>query len=203
MSLKYRVLAEWVIYNTPHFNKISRDIWKWCERRRIMIYASYINTRHNHEADFLSRRKFTDTEWELCSSAYENIVNHFGKPDVDLFASRSNAKCHIYISWKNDPDAWVVDAFTVSWSNLSFYAFPPFSMILKMLQKIISDKAEGIVVVPFWPTQPWFPLLQKLSISEALHFGPNINLLTSPFRSAHSLHETLILVAVKLSGKRY
>lgn len=187
----------------PHLNEISRDIWKWCEKRRIIIFASYINTKENREADLLSRKKFTDTEWELCGSAFKNIIDNFGVPEVDLFASRSNAKCHTFVSWKNDPDAWVVDAFTISWSKLFFYAFPPFSLILKMLQKIISEKAKGIVVVPYWPTQPWFPLLCKLAISEPLFFGPNVNLLSSPFRPAHSLHQTLILVAVKLSGKRY
>lgn len=186
-----------------HFNSISREIWDWCERRKITVFASYINTIDNYEADYLSRKKFTDTEWELCDTAYQKIYEYFGQADVDLFASRTNAKCTVYVSWKNDPDAWVVDAFTISWSKMFFYAFPPFSLILRMLQKIISDEAEGIVVVPYWPTQPWFPLLNKLIISKSLHFGPDINLLSSPFRSVHSLHETLTLVAVRLSGKRY
>lgn len=187
----------------PHLNEISRNIWQWCESRGLIVFASYINTKDNYKADSLSRIKFIDTEWELCDTAFEKIVENFGEPEIDLFASRCNAKCFKYISWKNDPGAWAVDAFTISWSNVNFYAFPPFSLILKMLQKIICDKAEGVVVVPHWPTQPWFPMLQKMMITDPLYFGPHSHLLKSPFRLIHSLSNSLILVAVKLSGKLY
>lgn len=187
----------------PHLNDVAKEIWQWCERRKLVVFASYINTKENREADILSRKKFIDTEWELCDLAFQKIVDNFGQPSIDLFASMCNAKCPVYVSWKNDPDAWAVDAFTISWSNVLFYAFPPFALILKMLQKIIHDKAEGIVVVPYWPTQPWFPILQKVMISDSLHFGPDIKLLKSPFRLSHNLHKTLTLVAVKLSGKLY
>lgn len=92
---------------------------------------------------------------------------------------------------------------SLSWKDLKFYAFPPFSMILKTIQKIISDKAEGIVVIPYWPTQAWFPLFNRICQSEIIYFSPDCNLLKSPFRSAHSLHRTLTLAAAKLSGRLY
>lgn len=185
----------------PHLYQISKDIWKWCEMHKLYIFASYINTKDNTVADSLSRKKFQDTEWELADYAFQKILLNFGDFDIDLFASRCNAKCKKYITWKRDPDALAVDAFTVSWKNIFFYAFPPFILILKVLRKIISDKAEGVLVVPYWPTQPWFPLFDKLICSPCVYFEPNVNLLTSPFRSSHSLHQTLCLVAAKLSGK--
>lgn len=186
-----------------HLHEITKEIWQWCENKKLFIFASYINTKDNCEADSLSRKRFEDTEWELSDSAFDIIKQTFGTPHIDLFASRCNAKCLIYVTWKNDPDAWAIDAFTISWSNRFFYAFPPFALILKVLQKIIYDKAEGILVVPNWPTQPWFPMLNKLTVEEPLHFKPNINLLKSPFRSSHQLHKTLAIIAVKLSGKLY
>lgn len=186
-----------------HFNKLSRQLWEWCEKRKITVFASYINTKENNEADALSRKKFQDTEWELNSYAFNEITSKFGLPDIDLFASRCNAKCKIYVTWKNDPDALTTDAFTLSWKDTKFYAFPPFSLIVKVLQKVVNDRAEGIVVVPYWPTQPWFPLFQMLTVSEVLYFEPDINLLQSPFRLNHSLHKTLRLAAAKLSGKLY
>lgn len=186
----------------PHLNKITRDIWEWCESQGITIFASYINTKDNIEADFLSRKTFHDTEWELGDYAFRKITHKFGTPKVDLFANRCNSKCPVYVSWKSDPDAWAIDAFTIPWENLNFYAFPPFSVILKTLQKIINDKAEGIIVVPYWPTQPWFPLFRRLC-SDIIYFEPNINLLKSPFRTVHSLHRTLTLAAARCSGKHY
>ncbi|XP_045497617.1 uncharacterized protein LOC123695740 isoform X1 [Colias croceus] len=114
-----------------HLNVVTREIWQWCEMRKITIFASYINTKDNCEADQLSRKKFHDTEWELNQNAYDEITINFGVPKIDLFASRCNAKCHTYVTWKNDPDAWAIDAFTVSWKNKFFYAFPPFCLITK------------------------------------------------------------------------
>lgn len=41
--------------------------------------------------------------------------------------------------------------FTTSWSHLNFYAFPPFNLITKVLQKIRNDKTVGTLVVPVEP----------------------------------------------------
>lgn len=111
-----------------------------------------------------------DFEWQLNQNAFNQIVNKFGRPEIDRFASGVNAKCFKYISWKRDSYAFNIDAFTVKWINLIFYAFPPFSMILKVLRKISREEATGIEVVPLWTSQPWFPLYKSLIISETLVF---------------------------------
>lgn len=184
----------------PHLNKLAKDIWQWCEMRRIWLFASYINTKENKEADQESRRLNCDTEWQLSQWAFEHIVDTFGQPEVDLFASRTNAKCSRFVSWKPDPDASAVDAFTICWGTSFFYAFPPFSVILRCLRKIVTDRATGIFVFPYWPGQPWFPLLKKMLASEIIFFQPHVDLLQSYSRSVHPLHQSLTLGAAKLSG---
>ncbi|CAG9133863.1 unnamed protein product [Plutella xylostella] len=114
----------------PHLNALARDIWQWCEKRNIWLHASDINTKENVEADEESRKINSDVEWELSNSAFEYIVQQLGRPELDLFASRTNAKCRDYVSWYQDPDAVAVDAFTISWQPKLFYAFPPFCLIL-------------------------------------------------------------------------
>lgn len=185
-----------------HLNDLARTIWQWCELRNINIFASYIKSSDNIIADRESRKVIIDTEWELAEYAFTEIINVFGNPEFDLFASSQNYKCSRYASWKLDPYSETVDAFTFTWKNLYFYAFPPFSMITKVLQKIITDKAEGILVVPFWRSQPWYPLWTKLIVSNKIFFGPDKYLLNSPVRTYHPLHADLVLVAAKLSGKR-
>jgi hypothetical protein len=133
---------------------------------------------------------------------FSQITKKFGTPKFDLFASSQNYKCNRYASWKLDPYSEIVDAFTFSWHDINFYAFPPFSLVSKVLEKIISDKAKGIVVVPHWPSQAWYPLWSRLITSEKMFFGPDKFLLHSPFRICHPLHANLILVAAKLSGSR-
>lgn len=186
-----------------HLNDITRQIWQWCEERQLHIFASYIKSKDNIEADEESRRSNIDTEWSLASSAFNRIIDTFGRPHIDLFATKVNAKCPKYISWKRDPEAFNIDAFTIDWSVYFFYAFPPFSLILKSLRKIIIDKATGIMVVPYWPSQPWYryPIFIKLSTFKPIVFEPKYDLLLSPFRTRHPLWKRLTLVSSLLSGE--
>ena len=55
--------------------------------------------------------------------------------EIDLFASRLNKQIGKYVSFKPDPEAFEVDTFSILWTNLKFYAFPPFSCISRCLQK--------------------------------------------------------------------
>lgn len=70
----------------------------------------------------------------------------------------------------------------------------PFSLILKVLQKAISDNSKIILVVPYWPTQPWFPIFNKLLIEEPIILNPSKNLLLSFDRRPHPLWKKLSLV---------
>lgn len=186
----------------PLLNKLSRKIWQWCERRGLWIFASYIASQDNVEADRASRIKNVDTEWELSQEAFQIIIERFASPVIDLFASRRNTKCKNFYSWHNDPEAHGVDAFTFCWTSDYFYAFPPFNLLLRVINKIWSDQACGIVVAPVWTTQPWYPLWEKLLVDPPIVFEPNDNLLLSPCRRVrHPLASNLRLMAGKLSGK--
>lgn len=185
----------------PHLTYMTKLIWTWCEQRNIFIFASYVKSSQNFEADSESRKLNIDTEWELSSKIFSQIIIAFGTPDIDLFASRINAKCKKYISWKKDPYAFNIDAFTIDWSSFFFYAFPPFALILKVLNKIVADRATGIVVVPQWPSQAWYPLYKSLCIKEVIVFAPEKYLVSSTFRTVHPLHRHLSLAVSVLSGR--
>lgn len=183
----------------PHLTDVTKQIWQWCERRRLHVFASYIRSSDNTVADAESRKVHPDIEWELADFAYQKIIHTFGHPVIDLFASRLNKKCSTYVSWHKDPDAIAINAFTISWSQTYFYAFPPFTMILKALRKVITDNAKGIMVVPYWPTQPWYPLFKSLLVSEPLQFKASNNLIISHDSSNRNIHAKITLVAGVLS----
>ncbi|KAH9640446.1 hypothetical protein HF086_018112 [Spodoptera exigua] len=186
----------------PHLTHVTKQLWQWCEYKSLYVFASYIRSSENFEADQESRRLHPDIEWQLADYAYHKIEATFGSPDIDLFASRLNNKCQRYVSWHRDPDAYAVNSFTISWSDFYFYAFPPFTMILKSLRKILLDRAEGIMVVPHWPTQPWYPLFKKLLSSEKLMFRANENLILSSNCSRRHIRNNITLVAGILSARR-
>lgn len=176
----------------PHLNDLSRKIWQWSEKRNIWLFASYINTKDNFEADEESRRLNLDTECELSHTAFNLITEVLGHPNIDLFASRANAKCAHFVSWRKDPEAISVDAFTLNWTEYYFYAFPPFPLLLKCLQKIEQDNATGILIFPFWPGQAWYPLLKTLVVSEIIWLKPNEHRVVSCYRNPLTLGAAVV-----------
>lgn len=54
----------------PKLNAITRKIWQWCEERKLWLFASYIASKENVEADWASRTVNIDTEWELAPWAF-------------------------------------------------------------------------------------------------------------------------------------
>ena len=141
-------------------------------------------------------------EWALKDAVFALLPTAYVSPVIDLFASSANAKLPRYISWLLDPHAYAVDAFTVSWQDLTFYAFPPFSLLPRVLGKIIQDKATGLLIVPKWTTQSWFPLVLTLLIQHPRLIAPCRDLLYLPKQPqvVHPLHKKLSLLAVLLSG---
>ena len=61
--------------------------------------------KSNILADKASRQFHDNTEWILRQDLFLSITQLWGKPDVDLFASRLNAQLPCYVSWKPDPGA--------------------------------------------------------------------------------------------------
>ena len=143
-------------------NSVAKDIWLFCITRQIWISAAYIPGKENIQADKESRVFYDNKEWMLRPDLFQLLTKIWGEPSIDLFASRLNAQVPCYASWRPDPDATYVDAFSISWKKQFFYAFPPFSLIARCLQKIAMEEAEGLMIVPFWPTQPWYSQLLHL-----------------------------------------
>ena len=107
-------------------NSIAKDIWDWAIDKDIWLSAAHIPGSSNIDADQLSRNLNLDLEWMLSAPIFQRIVALFGKPDIDLFASRLNAQVEDYVSWKPHPMAKFVDVFTIDWSQFFFYAYPPY-----------------------------------------------------------------------------
>lgn len=132
--------------------------------------------------------------------SFSRISAQFGYPEIDLFASVKTRKCDRYYSWFPDPQSIGVDAFTFLWKEF-FYAFPPFSLIIKVLNKVLKDKAKGIIVVPNWKSQAWFPMFQNMIVSEIVNFAKGDFNLICPYNNRnHPLSNNLTLLAAVISG---
>ena len=93
--------------------KITRSIWEYCLAREITLTAEYLPGTLNQDADQASRMFQDSSDWMLNKKIFTQVEKIFGKIEVDLFANRLNAQKQKYVSWKPDPGAMTMDAFTV------------------------------------------------------------------------------------------
>ena len=105
------------------------------------------------------------TKWMINKCVFLELVKIFGSPAIHLFASRLNKQVTTSVSWKPDPDALFIDAFSRSWQELNFYAFPRFNVVGRCINKIKKEKAQGMIILPLWPSQTWFPISLQMMTS--------------------------------------
>lgn len=141
--------------HTEVCDSLVQVIWIWpLPSQKPFGYPPLIPGKDNLDADRESREYDLQTEWKLATAIFNEILHHFQmKPDIDLFASRINYQLKPFVSYRPDPEAYAVDAFQLSWQNLSFYAFPPFCIVGRVLQKV--QKA-----LLLYQTNPGIPGLQ-------------------------------------------
>ena len=106
------------------------------------VSAAHIPGTQNTEADSFSRNVNETIAWKLSTHLFQKISSMFGNPTLDLFASRINYQIDRYISWKLDPKALTIDAFSIKWNTDLYYIFPPFTSLGKVTAKIYRDKTK-------------------------------------------------------------
>lgn len=182
-------------------NALAKRIWIWCKDNLIWLSATHIPGKCNTEADMQSRQFNDRTEWKLNDVVFHRLKETLLNPEIDLFASRLNFQVKPFMSWGHDPEAYAVDAFEHNWSKWLIYAFPPFSLIQRVLMQWRRDRADGMLIVPLWPTAVWFPQLLRLLVQEPVILPKGKRLLTLPHsNAAHPLQRKLRLLACVLSG---
>ena len=105
---------------------------------------------------------------------------------------------------KPNPQAKFVDDFTVVWSDMFFYAFPPLCLLPRCVQKITQEQATGILVIPLWTTQSVFSTVLHMLIDvPRIVKASQSNLVHPALVRSHPLHNKLDLLVCKLSGNSY
>ena len=188
-------------FKSTELDKVAKELWEWVISRDIWVSAVHIPGLYNVDADEQSRHFHDQHEWCLSTAVFQDITAEYPDLNIDLFASRLTYKCETYCSWKPDPECTFVDAFSVNWHAYNFYAFPPFSLIPRCLQKIRKDKAQGILIVPLWPGQAWFPLLLQQLYRHPWIVGPDKKLIYHiGHQEPYPLWQKLKLMVCPVSG---
>ena len=155
-------------------SSLAFDLWQWCLERSIAVEAHHLPGRLNIIADFESRAHPDSSDWKLDPSIFQGINNKWGPFTIDLFASRLTTQLPRFVSWKPDPEAEAVDAFTLDWSQLKGCAFPPFVLIGRCLKQVPRQSVSQLIIVtPVWGNPTMVPTIVRNDNSQS-HIAPII-----------------------------
>jgi hypothetical protein len=157
----------------------TRAIFSVLTKLDTWILMSHVPWTDNILTDALSRMD-TAGDYELLPDVFRDRARALGSnPTIDLFASRYNHRLARFaaLPGKSAGRAVVEDALMISWRGEIPYAFPPVQMGARVLQKLGRDGvASALVVVPAWPSQPWWNLLQGHAVAQR-NLGDSIEIL--------------------------
>ena len=147
--------------------KMTRAIFSTLQSLDIRIRVSHIPGLENVTADALSRMDKTG-DFALKPEVYQRAIGMMQlKPTIDLFAHARNAKCTRFVALPGPlgVGASYLDAFEMgTWRDLGLpYLFPPIALIGRVLQRVQEEGVEAVMVVPRWPSQPWWSLVRAMT----------------------------------------
>ena len=170
---------------SPLLNSLAQEILRWTESLSIRLAPQFLPGSQNVLADALSRpHQLPHSEWSLNMDVFLSL-RRLWPVQIDLFATSDNHRCSIYFSPLHDPLSAGMDAFLQSWDGLQAYAFPPVSLIPRVLAKLrASSGTELTLVAPHWAQRLWFADLLLLSLAPPVVLPSRRDLLRLP-RSRH------------------
>ena len=178
-------------------NSIAQRILRWAENLPVVISPQFIMGKHNVLEDALSRpNQILGSEWTLKQEVFMDLCKRW-PVSIDLFATSQNHRCSIYFSPYHDHNALGTDALLQNWDGWQAYAFPPWSLIPAVLNKLRSSSGVLLTIIaPYWPQRPWFLDLLDLVVDGPVALPQSRDLLHQPhFHRFHlgvsrlSLHE--------------
>ena len=183
-------------------NKMAVDIWEVAMNHSINLETEHIPGEDIPGEDDLSRQyqegRTETTEWALPRRVFNQISRTFKPLNRDLFASPLNNQLPNFISWKIPHSQ--MNAFHYRWFP-GDYAFPPFTLVNRVLNKVRRDKCSLILIAPDWPTQCWYPQLQEMLYSRPFRFmNKECHIPVDPQGNKHPLGLILRLVAWPITG---
>ena len=107
---------------------------------------------------FLSRIVDYD-DWRVKRDYFLLAEEKWGPHSVDRFANHENTQLPRFNSRFWCPGTEAVDAFSVSWAGENNWLVPPIFLIPKVLNHMVAFGGRATLVVPAWPSAPFWPLI--------------------------------------------
>lgn len=109
-------------------------------------------------------------------------------------------KSDIHVQVRSD-NTTAISCISCKWTGTYMYAFPPFSVIGRLVQKVRFDIAEMVLVAPVLVTQNWYTAVLEMLVDDLLIVKVREDTLTLPgLNQIHPLVNRLLLMVCHISG---
>lgn len=185
---------------SPELTEIAKAIWGLAIDFNITLICTHIPGIKNIRADKLSRSPDTHN-WMLHPAIFNLINKRFGPLTIDRFATSLNAQLPRFNSRYWEPETEAINALAQDWSQENNYVNPPWALIPRILEKVISDRATCTIITPIFRAQPWYQVLEELKVCEPLVLPNHWRLMSYVGPKAEpSKNRSWKLAAWKISG---
>ncbi len=131
-------------------------LYQLCHQFGVRLQAEWIPREFNDEADQLSRQTDID-DYMLNPTYFAALDILWGPHTIDRFSSFRTRQVPRFCSQYLNPMTEQVDAFTADWSGEVNWIFPPPYLTPKVIQHMMYGGEDGTLIVPLWPSAPWWP----------------------------------------------
>ena len=160
----------------PHLHEPALRVWRMAASLHVRLVAVSWVASADNPADEPSRRyggaperpvrqpgpgpRPSMDDWGLAPGAFLALTARWGPFSVDAFASASSALVPRFWTREREPGAEGVDAFAQDWAaERLLLLVPAFRLLHRCLAQLAATGGSGVLVVPEWPAQPWWPRL--------------------------------------------
>ena len=150
----------------PHLQNLALDIFQQCIQKSIKLSPEWIPRELNRDADFLSKIRDSDS-WGVDETCFKFIQEKYGQFEVDRFADEKNKKVQNFNSKYFCPGTSHVNTFTANWAGKKNWICPPIKDIPRAIRHAKLCKAQGVLIIPCWPSAHWWPIIYPNGINLA------------------------------------
>ena len=133
-------------------------LYKICREHNIRLSVEWVSRDQNEAADALSRFNDPD-DYKLDPLVFRAIDQLWGPHTYDRFASMIATQLPRFSSKYMNPECDLTDAFTVCWVGENNWLFLPPYLVTRVLRHMLAYEQHGTLIIPYWPSAPWWPLL--------------------------------------------
>jgi len=144
-------------------------VFRWAPREQLVEADALSKFQERHDFSLTAEALGLIQRWLV-------VDLHLGLWDIDRFAAAHNAKAPRFNSLFGTAGTEAVDAFSQSWAQGVSFVLHDFNSLWKVLDRIERDDAEAVVVVPVWPSRPFWGRLRSglwpQRVAHTLLLGP-------------------------------